>query len=135
MICDRRLLGQAVTNVIKNGVEAIQQKRDERGGTGQDAISATVREQGGRLTIEIADSGVGLPGDRQRLTEPDPTTRAKGTGLGRAIVAKIVAEHFGQIEFGDAPGGGSVVRFTFDIEALRRLGRDAPLTPTENVIG
>lgn len=136
LICDRRLLGQAVTNVIKNGVEAIQQKREEKGSsTGQDSISASVREEEGRLTIEMTDSGIGLPSDRKRLTEPYMTTRVKGTGLGLAIVAKIVEEHFGQVEFGDGPGGGSVVRFIFDIEALRRLGRDASLTPTETAIG
>ena len=135
LICDRRLLGQAVTNVIKNGVEAIQQKREEGGSKGQDSIKASVREEKGRLIIEVADSGIGLPSDRKRLTEPYMTTRAKGTGLGLAIVAKIVEEHFGQIEFGDAPGGGSVVCFVFDVEALRRLGRDTALTPTETAIG
>ncbi len=70
------------------------------------------------------DSGVGLPAERGRLTEPYMTTRAKGTGLGLAIVKKIVEEHFGQIEFEDAPGGGSLVRFSFDVEALRRLAAE-----------
>lgn len=133
LVCDRRLLGQAVTNVIKNGIEAIQQKRDERGGDG-DRIAVTVCEEGSRLTIEIADSGIGLPAERGRLTEPYMTTRAKGTGLGLAIVKKIVEEHFGQIEFEDAPGGGSLVRFAFDVEALRRLspGEGAPQTQEAN---
>jgi two-component system nitrogen regulation sensor histidine kinase NtrY len=82
----------------------------------------TVRERKGKLAIEIADTGIGLPADRGRLTEPYMTTRVKGTGLGLAIVKKIVEEHFGQIEFDDLPEGGSVVRFLFDPEALARLG-------------
>ncbi len=124
LVCDRRLLGQAVTNVVKNGVEAIQQKRDEGDGEGPDRIAVTVSEADGKLRIDLYDNGVGLPADRRRLTEPYMTTRAKGTGLGLAIVKKIVEEHFGQIEFDDAPGGGSLVRFTFDVEALRRLAAE-----------
>jgi len=130
LFCDRRLLGQAVTNVIKNGVEAIQQRRDDRGGApARDRIAVVVREGEGRLAIEVTDSGIGLPTDRGRLTEPYMTTRAKGTGLGLAIVKKIIEDHFGRIEFEDADGGGSIVRFTFDEEALRRLAADgAPQT-------
>jgi two-component system nitrogen regulation sensor histidine kinase NtrY len=136
LVCDRRLLGQALTNVVKNGVEAIQQKREEKGGAASrpgngaaapgegeapDSIAIKVRETDGRIVIEVADTGVGLPVERGRLTEPYMTTRAKGTGLGLAIVKKIVEEHFGQIEFEDRPGGGSLVRFHFDQEALGRL--------------
>jgi two-component system nitrogen regulation sensor histidine kinase NtrY len=113
-----------VTNVVKNGVEAIQQKRDEGEGGPPDRIAVTVSEANGKLRIDVHDSGIGLPADRGRLTEPYMTTRAKGTGLGLAIVKKIVEEHFGQIEFDDAPGGGSLVRFTFDVDALRRLAAD-----------
>jgi two-component system, NtrC family, nitrogen regulation sensor histidine kinase NtrY len=122
LVCDRRLLGQALTNVVKNGVEAIQQKRDEKGaGDTPDRVAMTVSATDERLTIEIVDTGIGLPVERDRLTEPYMTTRAKGTGLGLAIVKKIVEEHFGQIAFDDAPDGGTRVRLTFDIEMLERL--------------
>jgi two-component system nitrogen regulation sensor histidine kinase NtrY len=124
LVCDRRLLGQAVTNVIKNGIEAIQQKREEQGGGEGDRIGARVVEDGAKLRIEVTDSGVGLPAERGRLTEPYMTTRAKGTGLGLAIVKKIVEDHLGQVEFEDARGGGSLVRFSFDSEALRRLAAE-----------
>ncbi len=127
LVCDRRLLGQALTNVVKNGVEAIQQRREEEEGRAEgDRISLAMRIANGRATIEIVDSGIGLPTDRGRITEPYMTTRAKGTGLGLAIVKKIVEEHFGQIEFADAPGGGTVVRLQFDIETLSRLNSAAP---------
>jgi two-component system nitrogen regulation sensor histidine kinase NtrY len=129
LVCDRRLLGQALTNIVKNAVEAIQQKRDEQK-EGQEAprdrISVRIAEDGGELSFEVADTGIGLPADRRNLTEPYMTTRAKGTGLGLAIVKKIVEEHFGRIEFADADseGGerGTRVRIVFDAVALERLG-------------
>ena len=97
-----------------------QQKKDEGSG-GEDRITMAIAPEGESLTLEVTDTGVGLPSDRGRLTEPYMTTRAKGTGLGLAIVKKIVEEHFGNIEFDDAPGGGTLVKLVFDAEALARL--------------
>ncbi len=122
LVCDRRQLGQALTNVVKNAVEAIQQKREAGSATGEDRVAMRILEADANLCIEITDTGIGLPADRGRLTEPYMTTRAKGTGLGLAIVKKIVEEHFGAIEFDDAPGGGTLVRLVFDTETLARLG-------------
>ncbi|WP_166037642.1 ATP-binding protein [Sphingosinicella sp. YJ22] len=122
LVCDRRHLGQALTNIVKNGVEAIEQKNEEDSAGGGDRVAMRVSQDGPRLVIEVEDSGVGLPADRGRITEPYMTTRAKGTGLGLAIVNKIVEEHFGQIEFADAPGGGTLVRLIFDVETLARVG-------------
>jgi two-component system, NtrC family, nitrogen regulation sensor histidine kinase NtrY len=124
LVCDRRLLGQALTNVVKNGVEAIEQKREEKRSSGEgESVRIALRETDHKLVIEVSDTGIGLPAERGRLTEPYMTTRAKGTGLGLAIVKKIVEEHFGQIEFEDAAGGGSIIRFQFDQDALIRLAR------------
>jgi two-component system nitrogen regulation sensor histidine kinase NtrY len=122
LVCDRRQLGQALTNVVKNAVEAIQQRRETGEAAGEDRVSMRIYGAETNLCIEIADTGIGLPSDRGRLTEPYMTTRAKGTGLGLAIVKKIVEEHFGAIEFDDASGGGTLVRLVFDIETLARLG-------------
>jgi len=137
LVCDRRLLGQALTNVVKNGVEAIQQKREERKRSkpAGDRIGIAVREEGSKVTIEVVDSGIGLPAERARMTEPYMTTRAKGTGLGLAIVKKIVEEHFGQIEFEDAPGGGSLVRMVFDKGTLGQLAAAAPVKYSEEQVG
>jgi two-component system nitrogen regulation sensor histidine kinase NtrY len=123
LVCDRRLLGQALTNVVKNGVEAIQQKRDEQGEAtpAPERIGMSIAERDGQLTIEVVDTGIGLPAERRNLTEPYMTTRVKGTGLGLAIVKKIVEEHFGRIEFEDAPGGGTLVRLAFDATNLSKL--------------
>jgi len=132
LVCDRRQLGQALTNVIKNAVEAIQQKREEGEKDGKDRVGVTLRSTDTRICIDVADTGIGLPRERGRLTEPYMTTRAKGTGLGLAIVKKIVEEHFGNIEFDDAPGGGTLVKLVFDAEALARLG-GAPAPETQNI--
>jgi two-component system nitrogen regulation sensor histidine kinase NtrY len=116
MVCDRRQLGQALTNIVKNAVEAIEQKSDDGG-----SITMTITDQGGRILIETADTGIGLPAERERLTEPYMTTRSRGTGLGLAIVKNIVEGHFGTIAFFDRPGGGTIVRLAFDSAALAPL--------------
>ena len=125
LVCDRRQLGQALTNIVKNAVEAIQQKREEGRKGDPDEVCIQIREAGERLAVEVRDSGMGLPSERGRLTEPYMTTRVKGTGLGLAIVKKIVEEHFGSIEFEDKAGGGTLVRLVFDSESLARLGGGA----------
>ncbi len=133
LVCDRRQMGQALTNVIKNAVEAIQQKREDGRRGGEDRVSCTIRDSENRIVIEVADTGIGLPADRGRLTEPYMTTRVKGTGLGLAIVKKIVEEHFGNIEFDDSDGGGSLVRLVFDPESLARLAAAAADEQPQNI--
>jgi len=123
LVCDRRQLGQAFTNIVKNAVEAIESKGEEAG-----TIVMQVREDDGAAVVEVSDTGVGLPPDRDRIVEPYMTTRARGTGLGLAIVKKIVEEHHGTMTFADREGGGAVVRMAFDTVALLALdqGADAP---------
>ncbi len=120
LVCDRRLLGQALTNIVKNAVEAIQEKAED-GEAVPGEVAMRICADDGRLVIELADSGIGLPAERERLTEPYMTTRARGTGLGLAIVKKIVEEHFGTIAFADRPGGGTVVRIQLDTAKLAPL--------------
>jgi two-component system nitrogen regulation sensor histidine kinase NtrY len=126
IVCDRRQLGQALTNLVKNSVEAIEQKKENGNVEEEQKIVMLVSEEGDRLIIEISDTGIGLPDERTRLTEPYMTTRAKGTGLGLAIVKKIVEEHFGHIEFGDVVGGGTLVRLVFDTKMLAQLDTAGP---------
>ncbi|MEH3160296.1 MAG: ATP-binding protein [Sphingomonas taxi] len=116
LVCDRRQLGQAFTNIVKNAVEAIEGK-GETGGS----VVMQVREEAGMTVVEVADTGVGLPPDRDRIVEPYMTTRARGTGLGLAIVKKIVEEHHGVMTFVDRDGGGTIVRMAFDAAALAKL--------------
>ena len=100
---DRRLIGQAVTNLVKNAGEAIeglQEKTDSF--KGKIITEVMVKEE--NIIIEVTDNGCGLPkNNRNRLTEPYMTTRAKGTGLGLAIVHRITEQHSGTIRLADAP--------------------------------
>ncbi len=119
LVCDRRQLGQALTNIVKNAVEAIEARRirGEQSNDG-DCVDLRIRRDAEQLVIDITDTGIGLPEERERLTEPYMTTRVRGTGLGLAIVKKIVEEHLGEIAFLDRPGGGTHVRIAFDAERL-----------------
>jgi two-component system nitrogen regulation sensor histidine kinase NtrY len=131
MVCDRRQLAQALTNVVKNGVEAIESRRN-RGehSLAGDRVELKLHDQDGLLVVDVLDTGVGLPEDRERLTEPYMTTRVRGTGLGLAIVKKIVEEHMGEIAFLDRSGGGTHVRISFDAAKLAALASHDG--PTEN---
>jgi two-component system nitrogen regulation sensor histidine kinase NtrY len=125
LVCDRRQLGQALTNVVKNAVEAIEARRNrgEVHGDG-DHIELALKRDGEQLVIEITDTGVGLPEERERLTEPYMTTRVRGTGLGLAIVKKIVEEHLGEIAFLDRAGGGTRVRIALDADRLAAMATE-----------
>ncbi len=126
MVCDRHQLSQALTNVVKNAVEAIETRRN-RGehSLAGDRVELRVRGEDEQIVIDVMDTGIGLPEDRERLTEPYMTTRVRGTGLGLAIVKKIVEEHMGEIAFLDRKGGGTHVRIAFDAERLARLASEA----------
>ncbi len=94
---DERLLGQALTNLLKNSAEAIDRLPEELETDGQ--IRVVLRDSPGeQLEIVIEDNGPGFPSEaRERLLEPYVTTREKGTGLGLAIVNRIIMDHGGSI--------------------------------------
>ncbi len=120
LVCDRRQLGQAVTNILKNAVEAIGEKSiaTQNGVNSKGKIVTTITTVGTGLLLQVCDNGPGLPKDRDRILEPYVTTRATGSGLGLAIVKKIVEEHFAEISFDDAEGGGAIVTIRFSPETL-----------------
>ncbi len=113
--CDEAQVRQAITNILKNAVEAIESKGLDESAVRGGKIQVAIRSQDGERTLEITDNGVGLPEDevRQRLTEPYVTTRTKGTGLGLAIVWKILEDHRGRLTLDDAQGGGAKVALNF----------------------
>ncbi len=118
LVCDRRQIAQALTNLLKNAAEAVQARTDrDHSSDGRVALAIEVTPD--RLVVRVSDNGIGLPTEhRDRLTEPYVTTRARGTGLGLAIVKKIVEEHEGTLDLADAPGGGTVARLCFDRGAV-----------------
>jgi two-component system, NtrC family, nitrogen regulation sensor histidine kinase NtrY len=129
LVCDRHQLAQAFSNIFKNAVEAIEEKKKilPDSESGPMWIRSEIRaEDTQNLIIHISDSGIGLPEDKEKLFEPYMTTREGGTGLGLAIVKKIVEEHFGSIGFDHHAGGGSTIILRFSPEILTNLIADQP---------
>jgi two-component system nitrogen regulation sensor histidine kinase NtrY len=139
---DRRLISQALTNIIKNATEAIEQVPPEELGKGRiDVIAARENDD---IVIDVIDNGIGLPKvSRARLLEPYVTTRQKGTGLGLAIVGRVLEDHGGRIELKDAsdfrPGQrGAWMRLRFAVsgqpakvevqESARETDRESAVT-------
>jgi two-component system nitrogen regulation sensor histidine kinase NtrY len=121
---DRRLITQAITNLVKNARESIetrlQQQPEPRG-----HISVVAGVSEGHPFISVTDNGIGLPREnRHRLAEPYMTTREKGTGLGLAIVKRIMEEHGGRLLLEDAAADeqgtqGARVTLQFDKIAMQ----------------
>lgn len=138
IVCDRRQIGQALTNIVKNAVEAVEARSTAETDQGQPAykgqVAMTILEHDAKITIELCDNGIGLPAERERIIEPYMTTRTKGTGLGLAIVQKIVEEHGGTMTFHDAEGGGTLVRILLDPAHLVRL-EEKPAVSADTIRG
>lgn len=108
--CDRRLIGQAVTNLLQNAIDAVA----ARPGAGQIRVALAARDGWAEITVE--DDGEGLPAEgRESLTEPYVTRKTKGTGLGLAIVKKIMEDHLGRLELSDRPDGKPGARVTLSL--------------------
>jgi two-component system nitrogen regulation sensor histidine kinase NtrY len=139
--CDRRLLRQALTNLLQNAADAIamrpkvvassQDVYDTGGRPGaaepEGCITVAVAASGNEVRITVTDDGVGLPQeDRGRLTEPYVTHKPKGTGLGLAIVKKIMEDHGGRLMLDDRPGGpGAVATLVLPLSVLDRNSHGA----------
>ncbi|MGG5818837.1 ATP-binding protein [Falsiroseomonas sp. HW251] len=121
---DRRLIGQALTNLLQNAADAIAMRprgADEGGGR----IAIRLEEAGEDWAVVVEDDGLGLPAgeERARLTEPYVTHKAKGTGLGLAIVKKIMEDHGGRLALEDraeGPGARAVLILPQDAAAAGR---------------
>ncbi len=118
---DRRLVSQALTNILKNAGEGIDALGDPdlKGRV----FVALATDSEGRARISVSDNGKGFPAqDRHKLTEPYVTTRAEGTGLGLPIVLKIFEDHQGGVELLDGlersdGGRGAQVVMTLPLHA------------------
>jgi two-component system, NtrC family, nitrogen regulation sensor histidine kinase NtrY len=100
---DRRLITQAITNLVKNAIEAIEGRQKPK--TKGHIVVESGLEQN-HPYLRVTDNGIGLPQEnRNRLAEPYMTTREKGTGLGLAIVKRIMEEHGGRLKLEDANSG------------------------------
>ncbi len=131
---DRRLISQALTNIIKNATEAIEQVPPDELGKGR--IEVIAAQDNDDIVIDVIDNGIGLPKTaRARLLEPYVTTRQKGTGLGLAIVGRVLEDHGGRIELKDASdfrpeqrGAWMRLRFAISGEAPKAGGKEQAAT-------
>ncbi|MEE9346768.1 MAG: ATP-binding protein [Robiginitomaculum sp.] len=130
IICDERLMGQALMNLLKNAGESVTGRMDTQGLNERDGrIDMMIEARGGNLQVSIVDNGSGWPlADKERLFEPYVTTRESGTGLGLAIVKRVIEDHGGALSLSDRPGGetGAYVHFTLPLALTDLLSNDIP---------
>ncbi len=105
LLLDEELMKQVFSNIMKNALEAME------GVPGEIAVR-TIR-RGQEFCIEFEDTGRGIQPDLvDRIFEPYFTTKAKGTGLGLAVVKRIVNEHGGDVSIESELGKGTKVAIT-----------------------
>jgi signal transduction histidine kinase len=109
---DARLVRQAVLNIAMNAVQAMP-----RGGR----LTLRTRRGADAVLLEIEDSGAGIPEEvGPRIFEPFFTTKASGTGLGLAVVKRIVEGHGGTVAVRSRPGAGAVFALSFPLAIENR---------------
>jgi len=109
VLVDRIMIGQVLTNLVRNGVEAMRTTHPA-----QRALTISARREAEcRVVVRIVDQGPGVPAsDEAQLFTPFFTTKPQGMGIGLAICRSIVEFHGGQLYFERAESGGSVFAFT-----------------------
>jgi two-component system nitrogen regulation sensor histidine kinase NtrY len=114
---DAGQLRRALTNLIENAINAVNERDAETEGTNlpQGRVQVVVQKsQPDKVTVEIHDNGRGLPEGKEvgELFDPYVTTRKHGTGLGLAIVKKVMDEHGGTVRLARRNGGGTTATLT-----------------------
>ena len=105
-VIDKIQIQQVLLNLMRNAVEAMADTMRR-----ELSVSASVR--GDMVEIRVVDNGPGLSAQvRARLFQPFVTTKSSGMGVGLSVSRTIVEAHGGELEAEDAPGGGTVFRFT-----------------------
>ena len=112
VFADRIMIEQVVLNLVKNGIESMQQTPPDAR-----ALNLAARLDGeGMVEVTVADRGCGMTdGQVERLYTPFFTTKAEGMGMGLNICRSIVEFHDGRLWVQPNPGGGSVFRFTLPV--------------------
>jgi signal transduction histidine kinase len=113
MAIDRTLLRQAILNLVKNGLEALN-----RGGK----LTVGTRRVDDQVEIAIRDTGPGIAPDvGKRLFEQFFTTKPQGTGLGLYISRQIIEEHGGTLRWESAPGAGTTFTASLPIKRAEHV--------------
>ena len=106
-LADPHQLQRVLLNLWQNAVQAIEERGPPDGG----AIALATHGDGARACLEVGDNGTGITAeDRARIFAPFFTTKQRGTGLGLAVVKKIVDDHRGTIDVDSQAGVGTRVR-------------------------
>ena len=118
VLADHNRLEQVFVNLVSNAIDAIDEKcaGPEPCTAGDRRITIRSRAEGGRVTVEVVDTGNGMSEHvKSKLFEPFFTTKkvGKGTGLGTSISYGIVKEYGGTIDIQSAPGRGTTFRLSF----------------------
>ncbi len=107
---DRTQLIRVVTNLVKNGIQAIPDDRVPK-------IIVDVFSENGEVVITVADNGVGVNEEnKKKVFEPKFTTKTSGMGLGLGMVKNIVETYNGSITFTSQEGKGTVFKVRFPKE-------------------
>ncbi|HRJ77659.1 MAG: Signal transduction histidine-protein kinase AtoS [Planctomycetes bacterium] len=114
IIVDATYIRQALTNLLKNALEATEPK-----GGGEVIIRA--RRHSDVVMVEVIDTGVGVAhANRERMFRPYFTTKKGGTGMGLPMVRRIVEEHGGQVTYESVEGAGSRFVLLLPVDPNRR---------------
>jgi two-component system NtrC family sensor kinase len=113
---DRESLRSLFTNLIINGMQAMEGAEGEGGGS----LRVGLTSDDGRARVTVADTGAGIdPAHIDKIFEPYYSTKETGTGLGLAIARKAVEDHDGTITVESTPGHGTT--FTVELPTTERM--------------
>lgn len=109
IICDKNQIFRLFTNLVKNSVESIAEKNENKG-----KIQISIKDNDNSVDFLFQDNGIGFEPDQlSNISEPYFTTKKNGSGLGLSIVSKIIFEHKGNINFYNGENGANI-HFTFN---------------------
>jgi len=109
---DRTQLIRVITNLVKNSVQAIEQKR-----TKEPRIEVRVASEESSVSISVKDNGIGVSeGNKDKIFEPKFTTKSSGMGLGLAMVKNIVETYGGKIVLDSSLENGTTFKVSFPKE-------------------
>ena len=111
---DRDKMKQILLNLLENSAEAME---------GRGTLTVKAREKGNRVLLEIQDQGPGMTSQvQERVFQPFFTTKSQGTGLGMAIVKKLLDQLEGEIQIKSSPGKGTLFCITLPKQRENKRG-------------
>ncbi|MDA0745935.1 MAG: tetratricopeptide repeat protein [bacterium] len=107
---DPGMLHEAITNLVINALEAVDE-------TGTVTVQAGYDIQRASVFIEVEDNGPGIPRlEQNRIFDPGYSTKEKGNGFGLSICARIISAHRGNLRVISRPGAGAVFRIDLPVD-------------------